>query len=83
MEYKASSEGSGRNGAMSYFEENYKEGLSKEEGIMLGVKALYQGTEEKINPDATEIGIVGKDDTFHILSQEESKAYVQKAIGGE
>jgi len=83
MEYKASSEGSGRNGAMSYFEENYKEGLSKDEGIMLAVKALHQGTEEKVNPDATEIGIVGKDDTFHILPLEESKAYVEKAIGGE
>ena len=28
MEYKASSEGSGRNGAMSYFESNYKEDLT-------------------------------------------------------
>ncbi|MBS3777874.1 MAG: archaeal proteasome endopeptidase complex subunit alpha [Candidatus Thermoplasmatota archaeon] len=83
MEYKASSEGSGRNGAMSYFEEHYKEGLSKDEGIMLGIKALYQGTEEKLKPEATEIGVVGKDDTFHLLSGEESIAYVEKAIGGD
>jgi len=83
MEYKASSEGSGRNGAMSYFEEHYKEGLSKEEGIMLGVKALHQATEEKLNPKATEIGIVGKDETFHILEQDESQSYVEKAIGGD
>jgi proteasome alpha subunit len=82
MEYKASSEGSGRNGAMSYFEEHYKEGLSKEEGILLGVKALHQATEEKLNPEATEIGVVGKDLSFKILPQEESKALVEKAIGG-
>lgn len=82
MEYKASSEGSGRNGAMSYFEENYKDNLSKDEGIMLGVKALHQATEEKLNPEATEIGIVGKDLTFQILPQDVSKEYVQKAIGG-
>ncbi len=82
MEYKASSEGSGRNGAMSYFEEHYKEGLSKEEGILLGVRALHQATEEKLNPEATEIGVVGKDLSFKILPQEESKALVEKAIGG-
>jgi proteasome alpha subunit len=83
MEYKASSEGSGRNGAMSYFEENYKDGLSKEEGIMLGIKALHQATEEKLKPEATEIGIVGKNEIFHILPGNESKAFVEKAIGGD
>jgi len=82
MEYKASSEGSGRNGAMSYFESNYKEGLNKDEAITLGVKALHQATEEKLNPDATEIGIVDRDFNFHILPQEESKQYVIKAVGG-
>ena len=82
MEYKASSEGSGRNGAMSYFESNYKEGLNKDEAIALGVKALHQATEEKLNPDATEIGIVDRDFNFHILPQEESKQYVIKAVGG-
>lgn len=82
MEYKASSEGSGRNGAMSFFEEHYKNDLSKDEAIILGVKALHQATEEKLNPEATEIGVVGKDISFKILPQDESKSYVEKAIGG-
>jgi len=82
MEYKASSEGSGRNGAMSYFEEHYREDMNKDEAILLGIKALHQATEEKLNPDATEIGMVDKDIDFHILSPEETKAYVQKALGG-
>ena len=82
MEYKASSEGSGRNGAMSFFESNYKEGLSKDEGVDLAIKALHKGTEGKLNPDATEIGIVDKDFKFHILSIDETKEYVSKAIGG-
>jgi proteasome alpha subunit len=82
MEYKASSEGSGRNGAMSYFESNYKESLNKDEAITLGIKALHQATEEKLNPDATEIGVVDRDFNFHILPQEESKQYVIKAVGG-
>jgi len=82
MEYKASSEGSGRNGAMSYFEAHYKENLTKDEAILLGVKALHQATEEKLNPEATEIGVVDRDFSFYILPQDESKAYVEKAIGG-
>ena len=82
MEYKASSEGSGRNGAMSYFEEHYKDNLSMEEGLDLGIKALHQATEEKLNPEATEIGMVDKEFAFHILDQDKSKEYVIKAIGG-
>jgi len=82
MEYKASSEGSGRNGAMSFFESNYKEGMTMDEGIELGIKALHKGTEGKLNPDAIEIGVVDKDVNFHILSPEKSKEYVTKAIGG-
>jgi len=82
MEYKASSEGAGRNGAMSFFESNYKNDLSKDEGVVLALKALHQGTEEKLNPDAAEIGIVDKDFDFKILSREESKSYTQKAFGG-
>ena len=83
MEYKASSEGSGRSGAMAYFEENYKENISSEEAVDMGIKALHKGTEGKLNPDAIEIGVVKKDITFHILSPEETKTYVNKAIGGK
>ena len=83
MEYKASSEGSGRSGAMAYFEENYKENLSSEEAVDMGIKALHKGTEGKLNPDAIEIGVVKKDVSFHILSPEETKTYVTKAIGGK
>jgi proteasome alpha subunit len=82
MEYKASSEGSGRNGAMSYFEEHYKNSLTMDEGIELGIKALHQATEEKLNPEATEIGIVDKDLDFHILEQAKAESYVRGAIGG-
>ena len=82
MEYKASSEGAGRNGAMSYFENNYKMDLSMEEAIIMGINALHKGTEGKLNPDATEIGVVDKKFKFNILSQEKTKEYVSKAVGG-
>jgi proteasome alpha subunit len=82
MEYKASSEGSGRNGAMNYFESHYKDGINMEEAVELAIKALYKGTEGKLNPDATEIGIVDKNIKFHIVAPNETKEYVTKAIGG-
>ena len=83
MEYKASSEGSGRNGAMSFFESNYNEDISKDDAIEMAIKALHKGTEGKLNPDATEIGIVDKDIKFHILPANETKEYVSKAVGGK
>lgn len=83
MEYKASSEGAGRNGAMDFFEKNYKEGMTKEEAITLGIKAIHKGTDGKLNPEATEIGIVDKDQKFHILPEEETKKLVNGTIGGE
>jgi proteasome alpha subunit len=82
MEYKASSEGAGRNGAMTYFEKEYKEDLSMDEAVDMSIKALNKGTEGKLNPEAAEIGVVGKEVKFHILSPDETKKYVAKAIGG-
>lgn len=83
MEYKASSEGAGRSGAMEYFEKNYREDLTMEEAVDMGIKALSKGTEGKLNPEATEIGVVDKDFKFYILPQDETNKYVAKAVGGK
>ena len=60
MEYTAGSEGAGRSGAMAYFEENYKEDMTLEEAIDMGIKAIHKGSGKKLNPDAIEIAIVDK-----------------------
>jgi len=83
MEYKASSEGAGRSGAMDYFEKDYKDDLSMDEAIDMGIKALSKGTEGKLNPEATEIGVVDKNFKFHILSPSETNNYISRAIGGK
>jgi proteasome alpha subunit len=83
MEYKASSEGAGRSGAMEYFEKNYREDLNMEEAVDMGIKALSKGTEGKLNPEATEIGVVDKNFKFYILPQDETNKYVAKAVGGK
>jgi len=83
MEYKASSEGSGRNGAMSFFESNYKDNIPREEAINMAIEALYKATEGKLNPDAAEIGVVDKEFDFKILPQDETAKMVKGVVGGK
>ena len=81
MEYKASSEGIGRVEAIAYFEKNYKEDMTMEEAIDMGIKAINEGSEEKPNPNAIEITVLNTTEKFHRLSIDESKEYVTKALG--
>ena len=79
MAYKAGSEGTGRNKAMEYFEKNYRENMTMEEAINMGIKAIHKGSKGKLNPDAIEIAVITAKDKFHKLSNDESKKYVEKA----
>jgi len=81
MEYKANSEGIGRSDAMAYFEEKYKENMTLEEAINMGIKAISKGSEGKLNPDAIEIAVIDAKEKFRRLSHDESKNYVKIAIG--
>ena len=80
MEYKANSEGEGRNDAMAYFEEKYKENMTLEEAIDMGIKAISKGSKGKLNPDAIEIAVIDAKNNFRRLSHDESKNYVKTAI---
>jgi len=82
IEYKATSEGAGRDNVIAYFEKHYREDIDKDEAIILGLKALSKGVEGKINPDAIEIGVVDSSRKFRKLSKEETKEYIKKALGG-
>jgi hypothetical protein len=48
----------------------------------MAIKALHKGTEGKLNPDATEIGVVDKGFKFHIIPPDKTKEYVTRAVGG-
>ncbi|MEM2583723.1 MAG: archaeal proteasome endopeptidase complex subunit alpha, partial [Candidatus Thermoplasmatota archaeon] len=58
VEYKATAEGEGRDAAIEYFEKNYKENLSLEEAIEMGIEAIKSSKEDK--KIETEIGIIDK-----------------------
>ncbi len=80
VEYKARSEGTGREGALAFFENKYDEHLPKDEAIILGIQALYKGTKGKLDPDTIEIAIVDTKEKFRKLTFNETKEYVKKAI---
>ncbi len=81
MGYKAGSEGAGRSVAIAYFEKNYRENMTLEEAIDVGIKAIHKGYGKKLNPDAIEIAVVGTTEKFRRLSRDETKNYVKKALG--
>ncbi len=60
LEYMATGIGIGRPAVMKLFEDEYKEGLSAEEAVLLGLKALYTATEGKFDMNTVEIGIAGE-----------------------
>jgi len=77
--YKAGSIGAGKNAIMDVFEEQFKEEMTMEEAITLGLKALAKATEESLNMKAVEIGVVKAGERFRRLTEAEVEAYVKKA----
>jgi len=60
LEYLATGIGIGRQAVMKLFEDEYKEGISAEDAVLLGLKALYTATEGKFDMNTVEIGIAGE-----------------------
>ena len=83
MEYKASSVGSGRNQAMEVFEEKFKDGMTQDEAVVVGLQALYKATDGKLNAEAIEIGVVTTKDKFRKFSAEEVKKFAERVTGGK
>jgi proteasome alpha subunit len=80
VSYKAGSIGAGRNAVMEVFEESYQEGMSQDEAVVLGLKALKKATEEEnLNPKAVEIGLVKRGENFRRMTEQEVDAYIKQA----
>lgn len=77
FEYKASAIGSGKKTVEEFFEKEYRDGLSLQEGVKLALRALKRGVEEKLSPtvvDATVITLA--DRKVRTLSQNEVASYL-------
>jgi proteasome alpha subunit len=78
VSYKAGSIGSGRNAVMELFEEKFEEDMSMDAAIILGLEGLSKSSEEKLNEQAVEIGIVKKGEKFKRLTDDEVAVYIEK-----
>lgn len=76
--YKADSIGSGRPAVLDMFEKEYKDGMSYEEAMVLGLKALASAIEEQLSAATVEVGVVKTDEPFRRLSEEEVAGFISK-----
>jgi len=78
--YKAAAIGSGKKEAEEFMEKEYKENMSADDAIVLGLKALRKTTEEKIGADNVDVAILAKKtDRFAVLTPQDIQKYAAKA----
>ena len=76
--YKATGIGSGRPAVMEMFEKEYKDDMTFDEAMALGLKALETAIEDKPKAESVEIGVAEVGRKFRRLSEEEVSALVDK-----
>ncbi|MEE8232024.1 MAG: archaeal proteasome endopeptidase complex subunit alpha [Thermoplasmata archaeon] len=74
VSYKAGSIGSGSNTVRETFEEKYVEDMDKDAAVLLGLEALQKASEEPLQADTIEVGLVVAGERFARLSSEEVQA---------
>jgi len=76
--YKASCIGTGRPVVIEMFEKEFQDGMTYEAAMKLGLKALAAATEEKLTPEAVEIGVVKIGKPFRKLDTKEVEGFTKK-----
>eukprot|EP00932_Pfiesteria_piscicida_P020890 SRR837773.7692.p2 GENE.SRR837773.7692~~SRR837773.7692.p2 ORF type:complete len:248 (+),score=114.82 SRR837773.7692:44-745(+) len=74
--WKASAIGKNHVNAKSFLEKRYDENIELEDAIHTAILTLKEGFEEAITADNIEIGIVGTDRKFRVLTPEEIQDYL-------
>jgi proteasome alpha subunit len=75
--YHAGAIGRGRNTVVDYFESNWKPNLTLNAAIKMGLEALRESIEAKLNKDAVEVAVIDADG-YRVLSREETIAHIDK-----
>merc|ERR1711920_1003055 len=76
--WKASAIGKNHVNAKSFLEKRYAEDMELEDAIHIAILTLKEGFEEAITAENVEIGIIGTDRKFRVLTQEEVKDYLKE-----
>lgn len=74
--YKADAIGVGKKTATEILVKEYKDNMSTEDAIMLGVKILKKISEEKLTKESLDIGYIEEGSTYRMLSQDEQQKYL-------
>jgi proteasome alpha subunit len=84
FEYKATAIGSGKKQVEEMFEKEYKENMSMQDGIKLGLKALKKVVEEKLTPELVDIAVIPRETkNVSILKHDEIANYLEGKEGGK
>jgi len=75
--YHAGAIGSGRNTVIDHFEKNWKNNMTLNAAVKLGLEGIRIANAEELNRDAVEIAIVNGDG-YKILSREEINSHIDK-----
>lgn len=78
VSYKAGSIGAGRNTVLEMFEEKYREDLTFDESVLMGLSGLQESKEEKLDPEMIEIGYVKEGETFVMMEKREIIKFLDK-----
>ncbi|MCX6775520.1 MAG: archaeal proteasome endopeptidase complex subunit alpha [Candidatus Micrarchaeota archaeon] len=77
--YKADAIGSGKKEVDEFFEKEYTNGLSVDDGINLAIKALKKTTDSKLKAENVDVAVILKGKRLKLLSDEEVNRYLSKA----
>ena len=78
MAYKAGGIGAGRNEVMEVFEKNFKDNMTQNQAVNLGLKGLSAANDNNLKSEVVEIAIRNPEKEFHTLSSEEVGKAVKK-----
>lgn len=78
--WKASAVGKGDVNAKEFLKKRYKPEMELDDAIHTAILALKDNSEGALDPQNVQIGIVGADQKFRVLSQDEVKDYIQEVL---
>jgi proteasome alpha subunit len=78
MAYKAGGIGAGRNEVIEVFEKNFKDNMTQNQAVNLGLKGLSAANDNNLKSEVVEIAIINPEKEFHTLSSEEVGKAVKK-----
>jgi len=76
--YRAGCIGAGRPAVMEIFEKDFKDNMSYDDAMLLGIRALKTAIDEDLTSQTIEAGVVGADRMFKRLTESELDGFIKK-----